>query len=166
MIDSSSYTGLMLYSYLQGVLNHRSNQKGEQPSVQNRVPTASTSTPTSTPSRRSYYDGHSFRAFDLASLMGGREARSPKYPEKLLKVIDTTLQRIAMGQEVKWVPDILFPCIHLNSRRIGILNNDSGALQPYFGRPHGPTSHFKSLKRSPVRSRISFSPSSPLLQNP
>jgi hypothetical protein len=26
---------------------------------------------------------------------------SPKYPEKLLKVIDTTLQRIAMGQEAK-----------------------------------------------------------------
>jgi len=35
--------------------------------------------------------------------MGRDASRSPKYPEKLLKVMDGTLQRIAMGQEAKCV---------------------------------------------------------------
>ncbi|WWC87193.1 uncharacterized protein L201_002079 [Kwoniella dendrophila CBS 6074] len=60
-----------------------------------------TSTTQSGSSRRSH-DGSFFASFDLGSLMGKDSSKSPKYPEKLLKVFDGFLQRIAMGQEPKF----------------------------------------------------------------
>ncbi|XAO24727.1 hypothetical protein I312_103533 [Cryptococcus bacillisporus CA1280] len=44
----------------------------------------------------------SFFAFDFGSLVNRDTSKSPKFPEKLLKTIDVTLQRIAMGQEAKY----------------------------------------------------------------
>ena len=84
---------LTRFSCLQVLIDQRSHLPPPPP-----PPTPSTSTLTP---KRSHYDGHSFRAFDLSSLMGRDSSKSPKYPERLLKVMDTTLQRIAMGQEPK-----------------------------------------------------------------
>lgn len=56
-----------------------------------------------TPARRSNEGSGSFFAFDLGSLMGRDSSKSPKYPEKLLKVLDMALKKIAMGQEPKCV---------------------------------------------------------------
>ncbi|KAK4689773.1 hypothetical protein P7C73_g321, partial [Tremellales sp. Uapishka_1] len=64
------------------------------------TPTRTAST-VSTP-RRSLHDGSSFFTLDLGSLMGRDSSKSPKYPEKLIKVMDATLQRIAMRQEPKY----------------------------------------------------------------
>ncbi|OWZ78089.1 cytoplasmic protein [Cryptococcus neoformans Tu401-1] len=44
----------------------------------------------------------SFFAFDFGSLVNRDTSKSPKFPEKLLKTVDFTLQRIAMGQEAKY----------------------------------------------------------------
>ncbi|WVR04402.1 hypothetical protein IAU60_001404 [Kwoniella sp. DSM 27419] len=53
-------------------------------------------------SRRSQDGTSSFFAFDLSSLVGRDSAKSPRFPERMLKVLDGTLQRIAMGQEPKY----------------------------------------------------------------
>lgn len=87
-------------SCLQVLLEHRARQPLEI--LRTEVNHASSSTPSSTPSRRSYQDSHTFSFFDLSSLVGRDSSKSPKYPEKLLKVMDNTLQRIAMGQEAKY----------------------------------------------------------------
>ncbi|WVQ97784.1 hypothetical protein IAU59_004898 [Kwoniella sp. CBS 9459] len=54
------------------------------------------------PSKRAHDGPSSFFAFDLGSLINRDSTKSPKYPEKLLKLLDTNLQRIAMGQEPKY----------------------------------------------------------------
>ena len=68
-------------------------------------PIASTSTASSsTPNRRSQHEGGGgggHFSFDLGSLIGRDSSKSPKFPEKMLKVLDGNLQRIAMGQDPK-----------------------------------------------------------------
>jgi len=94
---------LITGSCLQVLIDQRAHLPRE-PETPLQIAASSPSTPSTTPSRKPYYDGHaSFFAFDLSSLMGRDASRSPKYPEKLLKVMDGTLQRIAMGQEAKCV---------------------------------------------------------------
>ncbi|KLT39881.1 hypothetical protein CC85DRAFT_288059 [Cutaneotrichosporon oleaginosum] len=46
-------------------------------------------------------DSSSGFSLDLGSLLGRDSARSPRYPEKFIKVLDGSLQRIAMGQDPK-----------------------------------------------------------------
>lgn len=88
------------HSCLQVLLEHRANLPKEPvPPVQ---PVASSSTASSsTSNRRSQHDGDRHFGFDLGSLIGRDSSKSPKYPEKLLKVLDGNLQRIAMGQDQK-----------------------------------------------------------------
>ncbi|ORY22447.1 hypothetical protein BCR39DRAFT_473921 [Naematelia encephala] len=88
-----------LRSCLEVLFAQRASLPKEPEKLAPSTPAPSTSTSNSTPSRRSYHD---VLSFDLSSLVGGRDSKSPKYPEKLLKVLDTTLQRIAMGQEPKF----------------------------------------------------------------
>lgn len=65
-------------------------------------PVASGSAPSSsTSNRKSQQDGDRHFGFDLGSLIGRDSSKSPKYPEKMLKVLDGNLQRIAMGQDPK-----------------------------------------------------------------
>ncbi|WVF70101.1 hypothetical protein IAT40_004889 [Kwoniella sp. CBS 6097] len=54
------------------------------------------------PSRKPHDASSSFFAFDFGSLVNRESTKSPKYPEKLLKLLDSNLQRIAMGQEPKY----------------------------------------------------------------
>lgn len=40
-------------------------------------------------------------SLDLGSLIGRDSGKSPRYPEKYLKALDTSLQKVAMGQDPK-----------------------------------------------------------------
>ena len=51
-------------------------------------------TETSTPSSKQ---------FDVGALIGRDASKSPKFPEKMVKVLDEKLQRIAMAREPKYV---------------------------------------------------------------
>nr|XP_019005449.1 uncharacterized protein I203_02304 [Kwoniella mangroviensis CBS 8507]OCF68910.1 hypothetical protein I203_02304 [Kwoniella mangroviensis CBS 8507] len=84
-------------AYLQALLDRRSE------AAATKEEEASPPLPTNhaASSRRSH-DGSFLATFDLGSLMGKDSSKSPKYPEKLLKFFDSSLQRIAMGQEPKY----------------------------------------------------------------
>lgn len=40
-------------------------------------------------------------SLDLGTLIGRDASKSPRYPEKYIKTLDTSLQKIAMGQDSK-----------------------------------------------------------------
>jgi hypothetical protein len=42
-------------------------------------------------------------SFDFGSLVGRDSAKSPRYPEKFIKILDVSLQKIAMGKDPKYV---------------------------------------------------------------
>lgn len=42
-------------------------------------------------------------SLDLGSLIGRDASKSPRYPEKYIKTLDSTLQKVAMGQDSKYV---------------------------------------------------------------
>ncbi|BEJ13854.1 hypothetical protein CspHIS471_0310280 [Cutaneotrichosporon sp. HIS471] len=46
-------------------------------------------------------DSASVFSLDLGSLLGRDSVKSPRYPEKFIKIMDSSLQRIAMGQDPK-----------------------------------------------------------------
>ena len=95
-------------SYLQQLIDQRLSKPRP-------VSTQTTDRPSSLASSRRSHDGpSSYFTLDLGSLVGGRDSgKSPKYPEKTLKAMDGILQRIAMGQEVKW--DQTNSCIRSSS---------------------------------------------------
>ncbi|WWD07979.1 hypothetical protein V865_006089 [Kwoniella europaea PYCC6329] len=84
-------------AYLQALLDRQS----QSAAAKDQETSSSLPTNHATSSRRSH-DGSFFATFDLGSLMGKDSSKSPKYPEKLLKIFDSSLQRIAMGQEPKY----------------------------------------------------------------
>jgi hypothetical protein len=88
---------------LQVLLEQRANLPKEAPPPPPPVASSSTAS-SSTPNRRSQHEGSSgggHFSFDLGSLIGRDSSKSPKFPEKMLKVLDGNLQRIAMGQDAK-----------------------------------------------------------------
>lgn len=143
-------------SCLQVLIDQRARQPPPAPPPNPSTPSSATQTP----SRRSYQDGgsgHSFRAFDFSSLIGRDSSKSPKYPEKMLKVMDVTLQRIAMGQEPKWVlsssqvtdVDVLMLMAGTDSLTSGFVGQ-----QQCSGTRPGRTKRFRSKCESQERSRI------------
>jgi hypothetical protein len=46
-------------------------------------------------------DSSSSFSFDFGSLIGRDSAKSPRYPEKFIKILDASLQKIAMGKDPK-----------------------------------------------------------------
>ncbi|WWD22030.1 hypothetical protein CI109_106518 [Kwoniella shandongensis] len=95
-IERDCFEYALRIAYLQASIERRSRK----PNVRD-VDQAGPAPPPSS-SRRSYDGPSSFFAFDLGSIVGRDSSKSPKYPEKMLKVMDGTLQRIAMGQEPKY----------------------------------------------------------------
>ncbi|WVW78775.1 hypothetical protein I302_100737 [Kwoniella bestiolae CBS 10118] len=93
--DNVCLTYTFRVAYLQDLLDKRA----QHPIPKDQESTLPTNHAVS--SRRSH-DGSFFTTFDLGSLMGKDSSKSPKYPEKLLKIFDSFLQRIAMGQEPKY----------------------------------------------------------------
>jgi hypothetical protein len=82
-------------------VEQRANLPKEVPVASQPIASSSTAS-SSTPNRRSQHEGGGGHfSFDLGSLIGRDSSKSPKFPEKMLKVLDGNLQRIAMGQDPK-----------------------------------------------------------------
>lgn len=183
MVNSAgALVPLLTERCLQLVLEHRALHPKELPPPPNAVASSSTSAGnnssntnqdtasitnvSSTPNRKSHHD--SLFAFDFGSLMGRDSSKSPKYPEKMLKVLDGTLQRVAMGQEPRWVMDPV-SLGYLESRvaraassrdakgatadTTDTLTSASAAPLPFSGLPPGPKRRFNASAASPARSK-------------
>ncbi|WRT65054.1 uncharacterized protein IL334_001996 [Kwoniella shivajii] len=96
MADSKSLEYTFRVAYLQLMLERRSQSSAT------KAPDLSVADSSASSSRKSQ-DGSFLPSFDLGSFLGRDQTKSPKYPEKLLKVLDGILQRIAMGQEPKYL---------------------------------------------------------------